>query len=353
MLDSTYRVFTRLLHLLDPEMAHHVAVWSAQHHVAPRLPGWEDPILAVTLWGRRFENPVGLAAGFDKNAVAVDALQRQGFGFIEVGSVTPRPQPGNPRPRLFRLPRDQAVINRMGFNNDGHGAVMARMARRRHARPVGVNLGKNRDSPMNPDDYVAGVRAFAAISDYLVINVSSPNTPGLRALQGRAPLAEILEAASAARREMELEQPTPLLLKIAPDLAEGELADVAEVALRNGIDGMICTNTTAERPPRLRDPGRLEAGGLSGPPLFEVSTRVLSRMYRLVGGKIPLIGSGGIDSGAAAYAKIRAGATLVQLYTALIYQGPGLVNRVKRQLATLLRRDGFSCLAEAVGSDHR
>jgi len=352
VLDTTYRAFIHLLHLLDPETAHHLAVWSAQHHVAPRLPSYEDPILGATLWGRRFDNPLGLAAGFDKNAVAVDALQRQGFGFIEVGSVTPRPQPGNPRPRLFRLSMDQAVVNRMGFNNDGHAAVAARLARRHHTRPVGVNLGKNKDSVSAVEDYVAGVRAFGPIADYLVINVSSPNTPGLRALQGKGPLSEILEACQIERATIAPGLRPPLLLKIAPDLSDGELADIAEVAIRQGVDGLICTNTTLARPPRLRDPRRMESGGLSGQPLFELSTRVLSDFYRLVGGKIPLIGSGGVDSGRSAYAKIRAGASLVQVYTGLVYHGPGLLNRLKKEIAVLLRRDGFASVTEAVGADH-
>ena len=353
MLDKTLWAFTHLLHLLDPETAHELAVWSAQHRMAPSLRSFEDPMLASSLWGREFVNPFGLAAGFDKNGVAIDALQRQGFGFIEIGSVTPKPQLGNPRPRLFRLPRDCAVINRMGFNNDGHGLVAARVVKRRRSRVLGVNLGKNRDAVDAVADYVAGVKVFGPISDYLVVNVSSPNTPGLRALQGRSPLSEILKATVEERDRIDVSSRPPLLLKIAPDLTETEMDDIAQVALDFVIDGMICTNTTLSRPPRLRDAKRMEDGGLSGRPLMDLSTQVLGEMYRRVGGRLPLMGSGGVESGATAYAKIRAGASLVQVYTAFIYEGPGLLNRLKRDLVALLRADGFSNVTEAIGADYR
>ncbi len=353
VLDKTLWAFTHLLHLLDPETAHELTVWSAQHRMAPSLRAFEDPILSSILWDREFINPFGLAAGFDKNGVVIDPLQRQGFGFIEIGSVTPRPQLGNPRPRLFRLPKDRAVINRMGFNNDGHGAVAARVARRQRTRVLGVNLGKNKDTVQAVTDYVAGVKVFAEIADYLVINVSSPNTPGLRALQGKSALSEILDAALTERARLGAISRPPLLLKIAPDLTGSELDDIAQVALDLGIDGLICTNTTLMRPSRLRDTKRMEDGGLSGRPLFDLSTQVLSEMYARVGKCLPLIGSGGVESGKMAYAKIRAGASLVQVYTAFIYEGPGLLNRLKRDLVGLLRADGFTSVSQAVGADHR
>ena len=353
VVDSTYWAFTRLLRIMEPETLHHVAIWSTRYHMAPRLPSYENPVLESTVLGQTFPNPIGLAAGFDKNAIAVNALQRQGFGFVEVGSVTPRPQPGNPRPRLFRLTLDRAVINRMGFNNDGHAAVVQRIKRRKHMRPVGVNLGKNKDSTDAVADYVAGIKTFAPFADYLVINVSSPNTPGLRALQGKEPLTEILEAAMETLTAFEASDRPPLFLKIAPDLSEAEQEDVAQVALSAGVDGLIATNTTLSRPDRLRDHRRMEEGGLSGRPLFDLSTQVLSNLYRLTGGQIPIIGSGGIGDGETAYAKIKAGASLLQVYTAFIYEGPGLLNQIKRDLAVRLRADGFKSITEAIGADHR
>ncbi|KAF0119420.1 MAG: dihydroorotate dehydrogenase [Rhodospirillaceae bacterium] len=310
----------------------------------------DDPILAVRLWKRDFPNPIGLAAGFDKNATAPGALLGLGFGFVEVGTVTPRPQHGTPRPRLFRLPMDKALINRMGFNNEGLEAIASRLV----TRPgwIGANVGCNRDSPDAVADYVQGVRVLAPRADYLVINVSSPNTPGLRALQGRDALAELV-----ARVRESLDQATagetlkpPLLVKIAPDLTGGELADIAAVTLAGGVDGMIATNTTIDRPSSLRDPARREAGGLSGRPLFRASTAVLTELYRLTEGRLPLIGVGGVGSGAEALAKITAGASLVQIYTALIYEGPGVVERIKRELAALLRNEGYRTLADAVGT---
>jgi len=343
-----YCLTAPLLRLLDAETAHRLAIKALASGLMPAPAGFEDPILGQTLWGREFPNPVGLAAGFDKNAEVAGALLGQGFGYIEVGTVTPRPQPGNPRPRLFRLIEDGAVINRMGFNNDGLDAVAGRLSDR-SGGIIGVNLGKNKDSEDAAADYAQGVRAMAPLSDYLVVNVSSPNTPGLRALQGREPLRELLLSALEARDETVTDNPPPLLLKIAPDLTEEDKADIAGVALECGIDGLIATNTTIERPAGLA--GGEEPGGLSGKPLFEPSTRVLADMYRLTGGKLPLIGVGGISSGDDAYAKIRAGASLVQLYTALVYQGPGLVNRIKKRLVALLRADGFKNIKEAVGAD--
>jgi dihydroorotate dehydrogenase len=307
------------------------------------------------VWGLEFPNPIGLSAGFDKDAEAYAALLRLGFGFVEVGSITPQPQAGNPKPRVFRLPEDGAVINRLGFNSAGLAAAVTNLRPRRSERVgiVGINLGKNRDSADAAADYAAGTTALAPLADYLVINVSSPNTPGLRALQGSAALRELLARVQAARRAAVPDRPPPLLLKIAPDLAAAEARDVAEVALAGGIDGLIVGNTTIARPPDLRSRHAKESGGLSGRPLFALSTELLRQFDRLTEGRLPLIGVGGIASGADAYAKIRAGASLVQLYTALIYHGPGLVGRIKRDLAACLRADGFATVAAAVGADHR
>jgi dihydroorotate dehydrogenase len=340
-----------LLRLLPPEVAHRAAVRALAAGLAGGQPTADDPILATTLWGRRFANPIGLAAGFDKSAEAYPGAPALGFGFLEVGSVTPRPQPGNPRPRLFRLAADGAAINRMGFNNDGAATVAARLAARPPALPLGVNLGKNKDSADAAADYADGARRLAGNAAYLVINVSSPNTPGLRALQNPAALAGLIEAVRGAISS--LRTPPPLLVKIAPDLAPEDEHDIAALALASSLDGLVVSNTTTARPATLRSAHRDEAGGLSGRPLFAPSTALLGRIYRLTEGRVPLVGVGGIASGADAYAKIRAGASLLQLYTALLYAGPGLVRRIKRDLARRLRADGFASLGAAVGADHR
>jgi len=348
-----YSVLGPLLRLLDPETAHGLAIKALKSDWVPSPTPYEDSILSTKVWNRKFANPIGLAAGFDKNAEAVNGMLAQGFGFVEAGTVTARPQPGNPRPRLFRLKKDMAIINRIGFNSEGAHAVAGRLRGRQHVGVVGINLGKNKDSRDIASDYVEGVRVLAPFADYMVLNVSSPNTPGLRQLQSREHLADLLAAVKAALAETALEQSPPLLLKIAPDLTEGDKGDIAEISLAVGIDGLIATNTTVERPASLADPHRVEAGGLSGLPLMVPSTRVLGEMYRLTNGELPIIGCGGVQSGTDAYAKIRAGASLVQLYSALVYHGPDLVNRIKRQLAELLKADGFNNVAEAVGADHR
>jgi dihydroorotate dehydrogenase len=342
----------RLLRLLPAETAHRLTIRALAAAPATwlRAPSGDDPILASRVFGLDFPNPLGLAAGFDKSAEAFRQLPALGFGFVEIGSVTPRPQAGNARPRLFRLEVDEAVVNRMGFNNDGLAVVQARLgACPRTGRGIlGANLGKNKDSADAAADYAAGVRALAQHADYLVVNVSSPNTPGLRALQGREPLAALLAEVRRARGPAG----PALLLKIAPDLTEADKADIAEVALAGGADGLIVSNTTIARPSTLKSAGAREAGGLSGRPLFGPSTAVLADLYRLTGGRLPLIGVGGIAGPEDAYAKIRAGASLLQLYTALVYQGPGLIGRIKRGLAARLRADGFARLADAVGADH-
>ena len=309
------------------------------------------PELHQRVWGLDFPNPIGIAAGFDKDARVPEALLRLGFGFVEIGTVTPRPQSGNRTPRVFRLEADGALINRMGFNSGGLGVVVQRMrARRRETGIVGVNVGKNRDSADAAPDYAEAVRRAAPLADYLAVNVSSPNTPGLRELQARAALEGLLRQVLEARHQSGARP--PLLVKIAPDLAPDERADIAAVALATGIDGMIIANTTIARPPELRSPQANEAGGLSGRPLFEASTALLAEMYRLTDGRLPLIGVGGVANAEDAYAKIRAGASLVQLYTALVFAGPALLARIKTGLAALLRRDGFASVAEAVGADH-
>lgn len=343
-----------LLHRLDPETAHRLTVQALRLGLAPRARTPDEPILGGTVWGLPFPNPVGLAAGFDKNAEAADALLGLGFGFVEVGTVTPRPQAGNPRPRLFRLPEHGAILNRMGFNNAGLEACAARL-RARRGRPgiVGANIGKNKDSADAVQDYVQGIDVLAPLADYLVINVSSPNTPGLRALQGREPLRALLARCLEARDRAAAGRRVPLLVKVAPDLTEADRADIAEVALASGIDGLIVANTTLARPPGLPPHLAEGGGGLSGRPLFAPSTALLADFYRRTGGRLPLIGVGGIASGADAYAKIRAGARLVQLYTALVYQGPRLIAEIKREIAARLRADGFASLEEAVGADHR
>ena len=340
-----------LLRALDPETAHGLALKALAAGLAGADAGPDDPVLATTACGLSFRNPLGLAAGFDKDAVAVLPLMRLGFGFVETGTVTPRPQPGNPRPRLFRLPEDRAVINRMGFNNGGLAAHRARLAALPRPLPavLGVNIGVNREGADPERDYPALYAALAPLADYVVVNVSSPNTPGLRDLQGEARLAAILDAIAATRAG--LERAPPLLVKIAPDLAEDALGPLVEACAARGVAGLIVSNTTVARPEGLCSRHRGEAGGLSGAPLFARSTALLAQCFRLARGRLTLIGVGGVASGADAYAKIRAGASLVQLYTAFAYAGPALVPRIRGELAALLRRDGFARVADAVGAD--
>ena len=334
----------RLLHRLPPETAHRAAIRGLPWLPARRLP--DLPRLRTELAGLALPHPVGLAAGFDKNAEAHAALLRQGFAFVETGTVTPRPQPGNPRPRLFRLPEDRALINRLGFNNDGMAAVMPRLTRRdRGLGVVGVNIGMNKDASDPATAYAEGLAAFGPLADYVTVNVSSPNTPGLRALQKREALAALLGALEPYRGA------TPLFLKVAPDLEPADEDAVAELCLAHRVDALIVSNTTIARPATLRASAAGEAGGLSGVPLFPRSTRLLARMAVRLAGRLPLIGVGGVASGADAYAKIRAGASAVQLYTALVYQGPGLVGRIVAELDALLARDGFARLQDAVGVD--
>jgi dihydroorotate dehydrogenase len=334
-------MLTALLRTLDPETAHGLAIGGLKHAPLPAPPP-DDPILRTSLAGLELPNPIGLAAGLDKNAEALTGLSRLGFGFVEAGSVTPRPQPGNPKPRLFRLSEDQAIINRMGFNNHGLEAFAANLSRRPSGVVVGANLGANKDTGDRVADYVAGLQRLAGLSDYFTVNISSPNTPGLRALQGREALDDLLGRVAESRTT-----PAPVFLKIAPDLTPDEIAMIVEAALAHRIDALIVSNTTLDRPSSLRSRDRGEAGGLSGAPLREKAHKALIHAAEAAKGRLPLIAVGGIDSGAEAYRRIRAGASAVQIYSALIYGGPGLVGRIKRDLAARLRADGFASVAEA------
>ena len=342
-----------VLRWLDPEDAHRLAIQGLRF-LPPGKPHADDPKLAVRAFGLNFPNPIGMAAGFDKSAEVPDALLRLGFGFVEIGSVTPKPQSGNPRPRLFRLERDEAVINRMGFNNDGAETALRRLAARaQHGGIVGVNVGANKDSPDRVNDYVKLIETFAPVASYFTVNVSSPNTPGLRNLQEGALLDDLLARVIDARQRVrESAGDTPVLLKIAPDLSLAQLDDVVQVARSRRVDGMIVSNTTTARPSTLREEMRAkEQGGLSGRPLFRLSTRMVAETYVRVEGAFPLIGVGGVDSGGAALTKIRAGASLIQLYSSLVYKGLGIVDEIKRDLASTLLRTGRDSLSEIVGSD--
>ncbi len=340
-----------LLQRLDPERAHRLTVKALHLGLGPAHSPPPDPALAQTLWGLTFASPIGLAAGFDKDAEAFAGLLRVGFGFVEVGTVTPRPQAGNPRPRLFRLREDDAVINRMGFNNAGMDAAAARLrGRDRGAGIVGVNIGRNKDAADPIDDYRRCAACLAPLADYLVVNVSSPNTPGLREMQNRQTLLALVRAVRYAAGDG---AGPPLLVKIAPDLTSDEIGEICAFAAEAKPDGLVISNTTTARPPDLKSGERAQTGGLSGAPLFMASTALLRDVYARTGGKIPLIGVGGVRDGETAYAKIRAGASLVQLYTALAYQGPDLVTRIQDTLVRCLRADGFAHLADAVGADHR
>jgi dihydroorotate dehydrogenase len=337
-----------LLHRTDPERAHALSLIALQTGLAP-LPGPVAlPRLACSLAGMPLLNPVGLAAGYDKNATVIGPLSRAGFGFIEVGAATPLPQPGNPRPRLFRLTEDRAAINRFGFNNDGMEAIGARLAARsRTAVPVGLNLGANKTSDNRAADFARVLATCGPHVDFATVNVSSPNTEKLRDLQGPAALTALLQGVMEARAALPV--PIPVFLKIAPDLTPDELAQIAEVALASGLAGIIATNTTLSRE-GLKSASRSEAGGLSGAPLFEKSTRVLAQLSQLTEGKLPLIGVGGISSPDQAYQKIRAGASAVQLYTAMVYEGLSLIPRIAKGLDALLARDGFANVTDAVGT---
>jgi dihydroorotate dehydrogenase len=336
------------LRKLDAERAHGLAIKALRLGLGPRG-GPDDPILATRLAGLDLPNCVGLAAGFDKDAEAFGPMLKAGFGFVECGTVTPLAQPGNPRPRMFRLPADGGVINRLGFNNQGLAAYAERLAA---GRPgiVGANVGANKNAEDRIADYVAGLTRLWGMADYFTLNVSSPNTPGLRALQTRAALDELLGRVGEACAGLPPAGRAPIFLKIAPDLEAGEVEAIVEAAVTHGLSGLIVSNTTVSRPP-LASAARDETGGLSGEPLFELSTRILREVATAAAGRLTLIGVGGVRTGAQAYAKIRAGAHAVQLYSALAYEGPSLVERIKADLAARLRADGFAGVAQAVGAE--
>lgn len=345
---SLFDLGAAALRRLDPETAHQLAIKGLGLAPLP-APAADDPILHTRLAGLALPNPVGLAAGLDKNGEALRGLSRLGFGFVECGSVTPRPQPGNPKPRLFRLTEDRAVINRMGFNNAGLDAFAARLDRRPEGVVVGANLGANKDTEDKAADYVAGLTRLQGRAAYFTVNISSPNTPGLRALQRREQLDDLLGRIDAAR-PMDGALRVPVFLKIAPDLIADEIGMIVEASLAHRIDGLIVSNTTLERPDSLRSPLAQETGGLSGAPIRPFAEKALRAAAEAGQGRLPLIAVGGIDSGAEAYARIRLGASAVQIYSALVYAGPGLVAQIKRDLAARLRADGFSSVSEAIGA---
>lgn len=350
---SLYELTKPLLFMVSAERAHGIAIWALKMGLLPQGSNDRSKLLSQKLWGLDFPNPVGLAAGFDKNAEVYAPMLGQGFGFVETGTVTPLAQAGNEKPRIFRLPEDQAVINRLGFNNRGLEYYISRLKKRKKENGiVGANIGANKLSEDPINDYVVGLKKVLGLADYFTINISSPNTPGLRKLQGKEALDELLEKLKAVRDDAGLEKEPPLILKIAPDLNQAECEDIAEIILKHKMDGLIVSNTTLSRD-GLTSEHKDESGGLSGKPLFGLSTMMLFEMYKLTHGEIPLIGVGGISSGEEAYAKIRAGASLVQLYSALVYHGPGLVRDINKELEVLLKKDGFSNVTQAIGIDHK
>ncbi|MBP2235731.1 dihydroorotate dehydrogenase [Sinorhizobium kostiense] len=338
----------RGLFLLDPETAHGLSIRALKSGVVPSCAAVSDPRLAQTIAGLTFPNPIGMAAGYDKNAEVPEALLRLGFGFTEIGTVTPRPQAGNDKPRLFRLVEDEAVINRLGFNNEGHGAALARLKACSREALIGVNIGANKDSADRITDYIAGIRTFYSVARYFTVNISSPNTPGLRDLQARESLAALLTAVLAARNEEAGKngRRPPVFLKIAPDLTEEGMDDIAAEVLAHDLDGLIVSNTTLSRDGLKDQRQAKETGGLSGKPLFEKSTAVLARMRKRVGPELPIIGVGGVGSAEAAAEKIRAGADLVQLYSCMVYEGPGLPGRIVRGLSALCEREGLASIRD-------
>jgi dihydroorotate dehydrogenase len=349
-MSAAHGLVARALRLLDPEDAHGLAIGALKAGLGPRDRQPPDPVLATSFAGLPLPNPIGLAAGFDKNAEVPGAMLAAGFGFVECGTATPRPQAGNARPRLFRLTEDKAVINRMGFNNHGLDVFARNLRARRGSGIVGANIGANKDAADRVQDYVAGLTRLWGLCDYFTVNVSSPNTAGLRDLQAKGALTDLLGALAEARAGLSRPGETPVFLKVAPDLDDTAVEDIAQAAARFGLNGLIVANTTVARPPDLLGRARGESGGLSGAPLMAASTRLLGLFHQATAGGLTLIGVGGIASGADAYAKIRAGASAVQLYSALVFHGPELATTVRRELAERLRADGFRTVAEAVGA---
>jgi dihydroorotate dehydrogenase len=348
---SLYHSLRPLLFTLPPERAHRLTIRALQALGHLGKPSRDDHILAQKILGLDFDNPFGMAAGFDKDGEAMAGVHRAGFGFTEIGTLTPLPQAGNPAPRVFRLPAQEALINRLGFNNHGQVEALHRLevfrAGPRHAgaRPIGVNIGANKESDDRIGDYATGAARFASLADYLTVNISSPNTPGLRDLQGGEAVIDIMKRVRDAAPDI------PVLVKIAPDLELAQACEIGELAKTHKIDGLIISNTTLSRDGVAGAKHAQEAGGVSGQPVFDMSTAMLSAVYQATGGELTLIGVGGVQNAARAYAKIRAGASLVQLYTGLIYHGPGLVTRMKRDLAAMLRADGFTSIEAAIGSE--
>jgi dihydroorotate dehydrogenase len=350
-----YSLVRPLIMTLPPEMAHAMSIgvlkWGLGRPISKPA---KYPSLKTNVFGLDFPSPVGLAAGYDKDGEVPDQLLALGFGFTEVGTITPLRQPGNARPRLYRLIEDRAIINRMGFNSRGiENAILNLVHHKKSVGIIGINVGANKDSEDRVGDYVKGIHALHEFADYFVINISSPNTPGLRQLQGRKALGHLLSKCREALNDVDPSRKIPLLVKVAPDLYADDVADIAETVLEYEMDGLIVSNTTVERAAGLKSRWKDQAGGLSGKPLFGPSTEILWRFYRATGGRIPLIGTGGVASGRDAYLKIRAGASLVQLYSALVYQGPGLPAKINRELAKCLQEDGFTSISEVIGFDHR
>lgn len=358
MLDLLFRLSRPALHALDAETAHGLTLKALKSGWMPCEKTPDDPRLKITLWDRPFANPVGLAAGFDKNADVIGPMLKLGFGFVEAGTVTPKPQTGNPRPRVFRNEGTQSVINRMGFPNEGADVFRHNIERFLETKPrpagiIGINIGMNKNQMDPAKDYCALIRSLGPYADYITVNISSPNTPGLRNLQQRENLLPLLEQIMAERKKScGTQSPPPLLVKLAPDLDDAQQENISSALLESGIDGLILTNTTLGRPNDVPYPFREQPGGLSGQPLKDRATQVISNIYRLTNGKLPIVGAGGVSSAQDAYDKIRAGASLVQLYTALVFKGPGLVRDINTGLSALLARDGFKNIKDAVGADH-
>ena len=350
-MDTLYKLIRPILFSLRPEDAHNITLSLLKYGRYPDKRTEHHSILYNEVFGRHFNNPIGLAAGFDKNASAIKNLYKIGFGFIEVGTVTPKPQPGNPKPRLFRLTEDHGIINRLGFNNCGAEKFRQNISkfRREHNNILGINIGKNKDAEDAIGDYLGNYKNLSSLADYLVINISSPNTPGLRELQNTENLEKLLGSITDYRNDKN--DKTPILLKVAPDLSDNELNNIADISIHYGIDGIIATNTTITRPTNLKSANKNEIGGLSGGPLRELSNKVIESIYRHTKGSIPIIGVGGVSSGQDAYQKIRLGASLVQIYSALIFEGPDVLTVILKDLKYLLEKDGFQRLKEAVGVD--
>ncbi|XP_017142473.1 dihydroorotate dehydrogenase (quinone), mitochondrial [Drosophila miranda] len=358
--DRFFRTFIMpAVRLLPAEASHNLAVMACKYRVYPASQYQDDINLNTQFFGRLLSNPIGIAAGFDKNAEAVDGLKDLGFGFVEVGTVTPTAQEGNPKPRVFRLSEDKAIINRYGFNSDGHEVVLQRLSESRKKENfnaiVGVNLGRNRNTMTPVADYVQGVRVFGPVADYLVINVSSPNTKGLRDMQSKEKLTELLEQVNEARSRLESNRNVPILLKLSPDLEISDMSDIVDVIKRNKsrVDGLIVANTTVSRDNLHDAKWTAEAGGLSGEPLRARSTEMIAQMYQLTNGKVPIIGVGGVSSGYDAYQKFEAGASYVQIYTALVYEGPYLVEQIKDELSKLITQRGHSNIQSVVGTNSK